>query len=261
MRPSRWLQAQDPEGHPRARHGSTHFRFGLFSSAYGFRYSPCFNRGFSCSCPRHFCKELYLDRQSPLMYELLFRHFNKYLTLTPEEMSRIEPFFQYRKYRKHQYIIQEGDVSRYETFILKGCIRTYEVDEKGQEHIIQIGVEDWWIGDLYSFWTGNPTKLNVDCVEDCEVLQVTAANHERLCEEVPKLERHFRKLLQSAYVASLQRIYSSMSRPAAERYQEFLEKYPHIEQRVPNHYIASYLGITPQSLSRLRSQSRRSKAK
>lgn len=187
-------------------------------------------------------------------FELLRKHFKKYITLTDGEFEKALTYFRYRKFRKHQYILQEGDYSRNETYILKGCTRTYEVDDKGQEHIIQFGLEDWWIGDMYSFLTNTPSRLNIDCVEDTEVLQISAANHEAMCDNIPKLERHFRKLVENAYCASTQRIYSSLSKPALERYHEFLQKYPQIGERVPNTYIASYLGITPQSLSRLRAQ-------
>jgi len=188
------------------------------------------------------------------MYELLHSHFNKYVHLSDEEFERAVSYFTYKKFRKHQYILQAGDVSRYETYVLHGCTRSFEVDNDGQEHIIQFGLEDWWIGDLYSFLTGAPSRLNIDCLEDTEVLQISAINHDKMCDEIPKLERHFRKLIQHAYCASIQRIYSNLSKPALERYEEFISKYPHIDQRIPNHLIASYLGITPQSLSRLRSQ-------
>ena len=190
------------------------------------------------------------------MYEMLRKHFNKYITLTNEEFEQCLNYFQLRKFRKHQYILQEGDVSRYENYILKGCTRSYEIDEKGQEHIVQFGIEDWWVGDLYSFFTKMPSQLNIDCVEDCEVLQVSASNHDKMLGQIPKLERHFRKLITAAYVASIERLYAAMSKSASDRYLEFIKKYPHIEQRVPNHYIASYLGVKPQSLSRIRRQYR-----
>jgi len=188
------------------------------------------------------------------MFTQLYKHFNKYVNLSEEELVVCEDYFQYKKYRKHQYIIQEGEVSRYENYILKGCTRTYQVDEDGQEHVMQFGLEDWWVGDMYSYLTGKPSLINVDCLEDTEVLQITAPKQEELCSRVPKLERHFRKLVQNAYCASLNRIYSNLSKNALERYQEFVTKYPQIEQRVSNQLIASYLGITPQSLSRLRAQ-------
>ncbi|HVG16208.1 MAG TPA: Crp/Fnr family transcriptional regulator [Chitinophagaceae bacterium] len=188
------------------------------------------------------------------MAESLIKSFSKYVTLTEEEISVIASLFVPKKFRKRQYILQEGEIARHEIFIVNGVTRTYEVDEKGQEHIVQFGLEDWWIGDLYSFLTDTPTTYNIDCLEDTEVLQITKAKQELLYERVPKLERHFRIMLQKAYIASTKRVASTLAKSALERYEEFLNRYPQIEQRVPNHQIAAYLGITPQSLSRLRAQ-------
>lgn len=188
------------------------------------------------------------------MYELLRKHFNKYVQLSNEEFERSVTYFTHRKFKKHQYILQEGEISRYENYILSGCTKSFEVDEAGNEHIIQFGLEDWWVGDMYSYLTGTLSMLNIACLEDTEVLQITNENHDRMCSDIPKLERHFRKLVQNAYSNSIQRIYSSLSKPALQRYEEFIAKYPDIEKRISNNLIASYLGITPQSLSRLRSQ-------
>jgi CRP-like cAMP-binding protein len=186
------------------------------------------------------------------MWDLLIRNLSKYVTLTPEEIKVIQSLFVPKKFRKRQYIQQEGDVIRLETFVIKGLTRTYEVDDKGQEHVIHFGPEDWWVGDLYSFLTQTPSTYNIDCLEDTETLQISRDDLELLYERVPKMERHFRILVQHAFVATTRRLSSSLSKSAAERYEEFIKRYPHIEQRVPNHQIASYLGITPQSLSRIR---------
>jgi CRP-like cAMP-binding protein len=188
------------------------------------------------------------------MSDALIKNLNKYVTLTADEIKIVEFFFQPRKFRKRQYILQEGDVSRLETFITKGLTRIYEVDDKGQEHVLQFGLEDWWVGDLYSFLAEVPTTYNIDCLEDTEVLQITKPNLESLYERVPKIERHFRIMVQNAFIASNRRLSATLAKSAQERYEEFIKKYPQIEQRVPNHQIASYLGITPQSLSRIRSQ-------
>ena len=188
------------------------------------------------------------------MYDALFKSFSKYISLTAEEEEIIRSLFKPKKFRKHQYILQPGDISRFETFIVSGLTRTYEVDDKGQEHVLQFGMEDWWVGDMYSYLTEKPTDLCIDCLEDTEILQVSKANHEILYSKVPKLERFFRILVQNAYVASMNRISSSLMKPGWERYTEFIAKYPLIDQRVPNHQIASYLGLTPQSLSRIRRQ-------
>jgi len=189
------------------------------------------------------------------MYDILYKHFNKYVTISEEDFEICKSLFRYKKFRKHQYILQNGEILRNETFIISGCTRTYEVDDNGQEHIIQFGLETWWVGDLHSFLTNSPSRYNIDCLQDTEVLQIPRVEMEELYEKVPKLERFFRILIQKAYVAAMDRIYSNLSKPAPQRYDEFIEKYPEIEQRVPNHQIASFLGITPQSLSRIRSQS------
>jgi len=188
------------------------------------------------------------------MFEHLIKNLTRYVSLSDAEIAVIESLFSFRKFRKHQYILQEGEINRFETFIVSGLTRTYEVDEKGQEHIVQFGTEDWWVGDLYSFLTETPSVYNVDCLEDTEVLQITRPNIEILYEKVPKTERHFRIVIQNAFIASTRRVSATLTKSALERYQDFNEKYPHIGQRVPNHQIASYLGITPQSLSRLRSK-------
>lgn len=188
------------------------------------------------------------------MRETLIRSFSKYVRLTDEEAGVVQSLFTAKKFRRRQYILQEGDVARHETFILHGVTRTYEVDEKGQEHVVQFGLEDWWVGDLFSFLTGTPSHYNIDCLEDTGVLQITKQNLEALYERVPKMERHFRIIIQNAFIAATSRVASSLAKSAAERYDEFVAQYPQIEQRVPNHQIASYLGITPQSLSRIRAQ-------
>ena len=193
------------------------------------------------------------------MWDTLIQNLGRYVTLTADDAVVIKSLFKHRSLRKRQYIAQEGEIPRVDSFVVKGLTRTYEVDEKGQEHVIQFGLEDWWIGDLSSFLSESPTRYNIDCLEDTEVLQITKSDLDKLYEMVPKMERHFRIIIQNAYIASTKRISSSLTKTATERYQEFILRYPHIEQRVPDHQIASYLGITPQSLSRIRSQASRTK--
>ena len=183
----------------------------------------------------------------------LIDNLSRFIILSSEDIGIIQSLFTARKYRKRQYILQEGDISRWETYVVAGLTRTYEVDDKGMEHVMQFGPEDWWVGDLYSFLTESATRFNVDCLEDTAVLQISKPDLELLYQKVPATERYFRIIIQNAYIASINRISSSLRKTAPQRYQEFMERYPHIEQRVPNHQIASYLGITPQSLSRIRS--------
>ncbi|HLO80133.1 MAG TPA: Crp/Fnr family transcriptional regulator [Chitinophagaceae bacterium] len=176
------------------------------------------------------------------------------IDLTEAESETLQSLFIYKKFRKNQYILQQGDTARYETFVVKGLTRTYEVNDKGQEHVLFFGPEDWWVGDLYSFLSNTPSQYNVDCLEETEVLQISKQNLEVLYEKLPKMNQYFRVLFQNAFIAASQRVSATLSKSALQRYQEFRDKYPHIEQRIPNHQIASFLGITPQSLSRLRRQ-------
>jgi len=188
------------------------------------------------------------------MSDLLIRNLNRFVTLTSEENDTVLSLFRPRNFRRHQFIQQEGEVARYETFLLSGLTRTYEIDEKGAEHIVLFGTEDWWVGDLYSFLTGLPSTYAIDCLEDTQTMQVSKDDLEELYVRVPKLERHFRIMIQKAYITSTRRITSSLRKSAAERYMDFIRTYPSLEQRIPNHQIASFLGITPQSLSRIRAK-------
>lgn len=143
---------------------------------------------------------------------------------------------------------------RHLAFVNGGCLREYTVDQKGDEHIIQFAIEDWWISDLNSFLSGMPTTHNIDALQDSDVLLLGTAARERLLESVPKIERFFRLLLEANYVATHKRINETLSASAEERYLAFLKTYPNLVEQVPQNHIASYLGITPQSLSRIRKE-------
>lgn len=188
------------------------------------------------------------------MYTLLLDNIKRHIAITPEEEEYFISLLQHRKLRKRQYLIQEGDVAKYENFVIKGCLRAYSVDEKGQEHIIQFAEEDWWIGDMYSYTSGEPAIFNVDALEDSELLQISPENQEQLFKAYPKFERFFRIIIQNGFIALQRRVIANMSQPAEERYLDFAKKYPSILNRVPQHQVASYLGITPEFLSRIRKQ-------
>ncbi len=188
------------------------------------------------------------------MSSLLFSHIEKYVPLSDKDREVISSLFISRRFRKKQYMLQQGEICRQETFIIKGCARTYELDEEGNEHVLQFGLEGWWVGNLYSFLTETPSAYLIDCLEDCETLQVGKKDLETIYRQVPQMERFFRLIIQNAFITLQQRTLTSLSKSATERYDEFLARYPQIEQRVPDHQVASYLGIKPQSLSRIRSR-------
>ena len=188
------------------------------------------------------------------MYDLILKNISRFIDLTEDEKTYFTSLLKIKKLRKKQYLLQEGDISRYEYFVIKGCLRAYSIDEKGQEHIVQFAIEDWWIGDMYSFLTQTPGRLTVDALEDSELFCLDNSSLETLFIRVPKFERFFRLLVQNAFIAGQRRIIDSMSLTADERYCRFIENYPLMEKRLPLKQIASFLGITPESLSRIRSQ-------
>ena len=188
------------------------------------------------------------------MYELISANINRYISLTDQEFNFFTSIIKHRKLKRKQYLLQAGDVCRFETFVNKGCLRTYSVNDKGQENVLQFSIEDWWTGDLHSFLTGKESIYNIEALEDCEMLQLDKASLEQLYITVPKFERFFRILMQNAYIALQKRISGSMGDKAEDRYVDFIQKYPQLEQRLPQHQVASYLGITPEFLSRIRRQ-------
>jgi CRP-like cAMP-binding protein len=186
------------------------------------------------------------------MYDLIFQNIAKHIQLNEDEKKYFMTLLKARKIRKKQYLLQAGEVSRCENFVTKGLLRAYAVDGKGQEHIAMFGMEGWWISDLYSFLTETPATQYIDALEDSEVLSIEKPDLEKLYLEVPKFDRFFRKLLQNAFVANQQRILAGISQTAEEQYLAFIKKYPTLEQRIPQHQIASFLGITPETISRIR---------
>lgn len=189
----------------------------------------------------------------------MFEVFRKYvagkISLTDEQFDRIQLLCVIKKLRKKQYLLQEGDTWKYHAFITRGCLRTYSVDEKGQEHIIYFSIENWWTGDKESLMLNQPSKYNIDAVEDCEVVLFTNSNFELICREIPPFNDMVNVILQRSFVASQSRIHAAISYTAEEKYLNFINKYPGFATRIPQSMIASYLGISPETLSRVRSQS------
>lgn len=181
-------------------------------------------------------------------------YINKYVNLTSKEETLLLSKIVFRNYLKDQYIVQQGDVCKSVNFIISGCTKTFYIDLEGQEHIVMFSIEDWWTSDLGSFITQTPADFNVQCLENTQVAQFTFDNLEKLYIEIPKLERLFRMITERAFAASQKRIIRSFSLSAKERYLIFREAYPKIDQRVPQYMIASYLGITKEFLSKIKSQ-------
>ena len=186
------------------------------------------------------------------MYELFFQKLNEKITFTEEEQTIIKEYLTPKKLRKKQYFLQEGDICKSIAFVEKGALREYNVDDKGNEHILQFAIEGWVISDLYSFMTAEPATYNIDALEDSELLLMTKLAQEELLIRMPKYETFSRMQITGAYLAMQKRVTSIISTSIEERYLYFTNLYPNIVQRVPQHMIASYLGLTPETLSRIR---------
>lgn len=186
------------------------------------------------------------------MYEVYFDHFNKKVPLTQAEQSLIKDHLSVKKIRKKQYLLQEGDVCKTIAFVEKGMLRSYSVDDNGTEHIMQFAPEGWFISDMFSFITGDAANYNIEAIEDSELVLISKSANEELMNKCAKYERFSRILVTGAYVALQKRINSLMSFTLEERYETFMLQYPDIARRVPQHMIASYIGLTPETLSRVR---------
>jgi CRP-like cAMP-binding protein len=179
-------------------------------------------------------------------------HFHKFLPLTEAEHELILARTKQRQIKRRQMILQEGLVCRHYTFIVKGCFKMYAVDDRGLEHNIQFAAENDWIADIGSFHSKKPSGFFIEAVESSEIIQIEQQDLYFLYINIPKLDRIFKVIIENKYIELQNRILQNISSTAQQRYLNFLEQYPHLASRLPNVQIASYLGITPEFLSKIR---------
>ena len=191
------------------------------------------------------------------MYDSLIKYFNSYTTtpLNEGEIELIESVFQSKKFRKRQYFLQEGDVCKYSAFIVKGAMRQYTVDDRGEVHIVMLSIENWWATDRESLMKQTPSIYFIDAWEDTEALLVTKAAFMELLAHIPNLSEWMKNLDLNFAIVSQRRLNAAISLSAEKRYHDLEKTYPEFLQRFPLHIIASYLGINRESLSRIRSRS------
>jgi len=187
------------------------------------------------------------------MFEKLAQYLKNKGNLTDDEIELFREKVTTKRLRKRQYLLQEGDVCHANAFIAKGCMRLYRVGDNGAEHILKFGIEDWWMADYESYNEGTPSKNNIDALEDCELLMIAKPDMDELSETITSFRLFRERLDARSYDASQHRILSNISETAEERYANFIKKYPDIFNRVPLHMLASYLGLTRETLSRIRS--------
>lgn len=186
------------------------------------------------------------------MYELFFQVLQNKAAFSQEDLTTIQQYLTPKKLRKKQYLLQEGDVCKHVAFVEKGVLRSYSIDEAGKERIIQFALEGWLISDLFSFLTTEPATYTIDAVENCELVLISKQAHEKLLSILPRYETWVRLEITGAYLALQRRLNAVISLTLEERYAGFTSLYPEIAQRVPQHMIAAYMGLTPETLSRVR---------
>ncbi len=187
-------------------------------------------------------------------HTLLLEHLNRTVTITEAEAEKMLHLAKVTKLKKKEHLFMEGQVAKYVGFVNKGCLRYYRLDEKGEEHIVYFAVEEWWIGDLSSFYSGQPSTFNLQALEPCEMFLYTKDTFEMLRRDIPAYDQYVKIRHAKATDARLEAMMSQRTDSAEARYTKLLQGFPDIFQRVPQHFIASYLGIKPQSLSRIRKQ-------
>lgn len=188
------------------------------------------------------------------MHKQLEKSIQKKITLSNDEFESLKSFFIPKKLRKRQYLLNAGDVCQYICFVEKGLLRSFSTDNNANEHVVQFALEGWWISDMGSFLSGDEAVYNIEALEDAELLLLSRQAMDDMLNQMPKMERYFRLLMQNNIVVLQRRIVGTLSLSAEEKYKRMMKLYPDILQRSPQQYVASFLGITPETLSRVRKQ-------
>ncbi|NDI98995.1 Crp/Fnr family transcriptional regulator [Flavobacterium sp. LaA7.5] len=189
------------------------------------------------------------------MYSQINESISRYVSFTKEELDILNALLEYKTVPKKTIMLHEGEMCNFEAFVVKGCVRKYYIDENGLEVIIQFAIEDAWVSDIsFSIYEDEPSAIFIETLEDCEFLVFTPETKEELFAKAPRFERAFRILLQRHLTVTQKRLFNTISKSATDKYLEFIEHYPTLPQRVAQHYIASYLGISAEFLSKVRTK-------
>jgi len=188
------------------------------------------------------------------MLEVFKKYINDKASLPEEDLNEILSYAIIKKLRRRQFLLQEGDIWRYNAFICSGFVRTYSVDDKGTEHIMNFSPENYWTGDRESLTNETPSKFNIEALENTEILLFKKEDFEMLCRKISLFNNLVNNILHKSFLTSQSRIHSNISLTSEDKYNNFVLKFPTIANRVPQHMIASYIGISPETLSRIRSQ-------
>jgi CRP/FNR family transcriptional regulator len=188
------------------------------------------------------------------MFDPLLAHIRRFVSLAPEEEKTLLPFFKYRELKKRETVLKEGQLCHANHFILKGCLRMHSITEKGEEQIVQFAIEHWWITDYMSLDQQKPSEFSIQAVEPSAIAVLDKSVQDELFARLPQLERYFRLVLQRAYAAAIMRVKYIFTESGEERFHNFNNSFPEFIQRIPQYMLASYLGFTPEFLSKIRAK-------
>lgn len=186
------------------------------------------------------------------MFGIFQKYLEKKIPLSGDELILIESVVMIKKLRKKQFLLQEGDIWKFNAFVSRGFLKTFSIDNNGREHIMNFSPEKYWTGDRESLTNGTPSRFNIDAIEDTEVVLIEHENFKMLCAKIPQFNDLINNILQKSFILSQNRIHANISLSAEEKYENFLDKFPMIVNRIPQHMIASYIGVTPETLTRIR---------
>jgi CRP-like cAMP-binding protein len=187
-----------------------------------------------------------------MVKEAIIDYFSNFASLEEDEVQALHLAFTERRVKRRQLLLQDGDVCKYNTFVVEGCFRMFYIDDKGKEHNIQFAIENWWICNIESFLSDQPSKLYIEALENSVILQIKKEDQLNLYHQHPKFNQFFRVLAEKALISYQKRVLQNISSTAQERYLDFLERYPFFFNRISNVQIASFIGVTPEFLSTIR---------
>jgi CRP/FNR family transcriptional regulator len=190
------------------------------------------------------------------LYSQFIDHIRSLVPLSDNQATQLLDTIEVKKLARKELLLQPNQVSRHMRYVAQGSLRVYYLDEKAQERTLQLGIENWWVNDLYSYFKECPSRMFIQAQEPSVIFQLSKNRLEELYKSIPMLSDFFRIKIQNAYVALQERTIEQSSVDASTRYQDFIQRYRHLEQRFPQYVIASYLGVTPEFLSYLRNKSR-----
>jgi CRP/FNR family transcriptional regulator, anaerobic regulatory protein len=185
---------------------------------------------------------------------LLLENIAKHVSLTPDEQERVLSFTTPKQFKTKTLLLKAGEICTHSFFVTKGILRSYNMDENGVEHVVSFACPGWWIADMYSFLSQRPGQLYIEVNEEAEVLIISKEDQDKMYQEVPKMERFFRILIENSLVANQQRLIDNMSFTAEARYDKFSKKYPDLIHCLPQKQIASYIGVTPEFFSKMKAR-------